>query len=197
MVIGERFAWGHLQKTAGDATLWMFRLFPGLIVHADPLDAEDKHASFAARADQIAGKLLASNMRRLPAWTLSWAQHRSRYATRPDGRPVQMNSPQQMVDVARADKRLDFLTGSGRFGVDRWLRMEQLSDDLPEFIAEFTDVAESARERIRTFAPVNALNYDHDVEHWFTAGQVKTMYGNNPHWASVEERVYGDLALID
>ena len=65
MVIGERFAWGHLQKTAGNATLGMFQLFPDLIVYADPLNVEDKHASFASRADQLDGKLLLSNMRRL------------------------------------------------------------------------------------------------------------------------------------
>ena len=84
MVIGERFAWGHLQKTAGDATLGMFHLFPDLILHADPRNVEDKHASFASRADQVEGKLLASNFRRLPAWTLSWAHHRAQYATRPN-----------------------------------------------------------------------------------------------------------------
>jgi hypothetical protein len=35
MVIGERFAWGHLQKTAGNATLGMFHLFPDLVLDAD------------------------------------------------------------------------------------------------------------------------------------------------------------------
>src|SRR4051812_34514489 len=197
MVIGERFAWGHLQKTAGDATLGMFQLFPDLIVHADPRNVEDKHASFGTRADQVDGKLLASNIRRLPAWTLSWAHHRARYVIRPDGSTAAMNSPQQMVDVPRADKRLSYLLESGRYQVDRWIRMEQLAVDFIAFISELTDLTDSDRARIAAFEPVNALSYDHEVDHWFTSAQVRQLYDNNPLWASVEERVYGDVALLD
>ena len=57
MVIGERFAWAHLQKTGGSATFAMFRLFPELIVFADPAEDRDKHSSFGAREDLIAGKV--------------------------------------------------------------------------------------------------------------------------------------------
>ena len=197
MVIGERFAWGHLQKTAGDATLGLFRLFPELVVYSDPRNVESKHASFATRAPDVEGKLLASNFRRLPDWTLSWAQHRARYATRPDGKPVPMNSPHQMAEVPRADKRLAILTDDGRYHVDRWIRMERLTDDFIAFVSELTEVSESDREQIAALGPVNALEYDHDVSHWFTPEQIRRLYRNNPLWASVEERLYGDLALLD
>jgi hypothetical protein len=197
MVIGQRFAWGHLQKTAGDATLGMFKLFPDLIVFSDPSNVEDKHASFASRADQVEGKLLASNLRRLPDWTLSWAQHRARYARRPDGSTVTMNSPRQMIEVARADTRLSHLTDEGRFQIDRWIRMERLVEDFIAFISDFTDLTDTDRARIGSFDRVNALDYDHEIEHWFTPGQVRELYARNPLWAVVEESVYGDLALID
>jgi hypothetical protein len=197
MVIGERFAWAHLQKTAGDATLGLFRLFPGLILYSDPRNVEEKHASFVARAAEIDGKLLAANFRRLPDWTLSWAQHRARYSTRPDGGPVAMNSPHQMVEVPRADTRLSILTDNGRYHIDRWMRMESLAEDFTAFISELTDVSDSDRERIASFEPVNTLEYDHDIAHWFTPEQIRLLYRNNPLWASVEERIYGDLALLD
>ena len=197
MVIGEQFAWGHLQKTAGDATLGLFRLFPELVVYSDPRNVEAKHASFATRAADVDGKLLASNFRRLPDWTLSWAQHRARYATRPDGKPVPMNSPHQMAEVPRADKRLAILTDDGRYHVDRWIRMERLTDDFIAFVSELTEVSEADREQIAAAKPVNALEYDHDVSHWFTPEQIRRLYRNNPLWASVEERLYGDLALLD
>jgi hypothetical protein len=197
VVIGERFAWGHLQKTAGDATLGLFRLFPHLIVYSDPRNVEEKHASFASRAAEIDGKLLAVNFRRLPDWTLSWAQHRARYATRPEGHPVAMNSPHQMAEVPRADKRLTILTDGNRYHIDRWIRMEHLTDDFIAFVSELTDLTEADREQVRAFERVNALEYDHDVSHWFTPEQVRRLYRNNPHWASLEERVYGDLALLD
>jgi hypothetical protein len=172
-------------------------MFPDLIVYSDPRSVEEKHASFASRAAEIDGKLLAANFRRLPDWTLSWAQHRARYASRPDGKPVAMNSPHQMVEVPRADKRLAILTGDGRYHVDRWIRMEALADDFISFISELTDVNESDREQIAAFGSVNALEYDHDVTHWFTPEQIRRLYRNNPLWASVEERLYGDLALLD
>jgi hypothetical protein len=197
MVIGERFAWGHLQKTAGDATLALFELFPDLIGYADPRNVEEKHAPFATRAADVDGKLLAANIRRLPDWTLSWAQHRARYAKRPNGRPVAMNSPHQMAEVPRADKRLSILTGDGRYKVDRWIRMENLVEDFSEFISEFTNLTDDDRDRIWKTPPINTLDYDHDIRHWFTPAQVRRLYRNNPLWASVEERIYCDLALID
>jgi len=197
VVIGEKFAWGHLQKTAGDATLGLFRLFPHLIVYSDPRNVEEKHASFASRAAEVQGKLLAANFRRLPDWTLSWAQHRSRYSTRPDGKPIAMNSPHQMVEVPRADKRLSILTDGGRYHIDRWLRMEHLADDFTAFISELTEVTSEDRERIASSDSINVLEYDHDITHWFTPEQVRRLYRNNPLWASVEERIFGDLAVID
>jgi hypothetical protein len=197
MVIGERFAWGHLQKTAGDATLGLFQLFPDLIVYATPKHVEEKHASFASRAAEVEGKLLAANLRRLPDWTLSWIQHRARRGPRPDGRPYAMKSPHQMVKVARADKRLSVLTDNGRYQVDRWIRMEHLVDDFTAFISELTDLSEEDRQRIATFGPVNAFEYDHEIAHWFTPEQVRMLYARNPVWAAIEERVYGDLALLE
>jgi hypothetical protein len=197
MVIGERFAWGHLQKTGGDATWELFRLFGDLVVFADPRNTEAKHASFAERADQVDGKLLVSNIRRLPSWTLSWAQHRARLSKRPDGSPVPMNSPRQMVEVPRADVRLAMLTGEGRYPVERWLRMEHLADDFAAFLSELREVTPDDRARIAGFARVNALEYDHEVANWFTPDHVRRLYENNPLWASVEREVYGDLLSLE
>jgi hypothetical protein len=197
MVIGERFAWGHLQKTAGDATLGLFGLFPDLIEFSDPRNTEAKHASFAERAEQVEGKLLASNIRRLPEWTISWAQHRARLGHRPDGRPVPMNSPEQMVRVPRADARLQALTGDGRYAIDRWIRMEHLVEDFVAFVSELTGLDGEALGRIEQFPRVNALAYDHEVGHWFTPERVRRLYENNPVWAAAEREAYGDLALLD
>jgi hypothetical protein len=197
MVIGEQFAWGHLQKTAGNATLGLFELFDELVVFADPRNSEAKHASFAERAAQVEGKVLAANIRRLPAWTLSWAQHRARVARRPDGSPVPMNSPEQMVRVPRADRWLAALTGTGRFTVDRWLRMEHLAEDFADFISGFTELDEAARGRIAAFPQANAISYDHEIGHWFTPERVRRLYATNPLWAATEAHVYGELQLLD
>jgi hypothetical protein len=184
MVIGERFAWCHLQKTGGDATLLMFRLLPRLVLSSDERNVQAKHALFAERESEIAGKLLACNIRRLPGWSLSRA-----------GEP--MSSPQTMAETPRADRRLAEFTDGGRFAIDRWLRMENLADDFTAFVSDLTDLTEGERRSIAGYPPVNALEYDHRVEHWFTPAQVRLMYSTNPVWAKIEERVYGSLALLD
>jgi hypothetical protein len=198
MVIGERFAWCHMQKTGGDATLLFFELIPGLIVRADPRNVQAKHASFPEREAEIRGKLLVSNIRRLPAWTLSWNQHHYQHGSvRADGTPVLMESPQQMAELPRGDRRLAHFSGDGRFPIDRWLRMEHLAEDFIAFASELADLTEENRHDIAGHPQVNALDYDHEVGHWFTPGQVRLMYESNPVWAALEERLYGDLDLLD
>jgi hypothetical protein len=198
MVIGDSFAWCHMQKTGGDATLQLFELIPGLILRADPRNVQAKHASFPERATEIGGKLLACNVRRLPAWTLSWNQHHHQHRSmRADGTPILMGSPQQMAELPRGDRRLAHFSGDGRFRIDRWLRMENLAEDFTAFASELTDLTAGNRHDIARYPPVNALDYDHEVGHWFTPAQVRLMYARNPVWAALEERLYGGLALLD
>jgi hypothetical protein len=198
MVIGERFAWCHMQKTGGDATLELFELFPRLIVRADARNVEAKHTPFAEREPDVRGKLLACNIRRLPAWMLSWDQHHSQHrVVAKDGTPVAMSSPQQMAERPRGDRRLAHFTDGGRFQIDRWLRMEHLAYDFTSLVSELTDPTDGERQSIASYPRVNALEYDHEIAHWFTPAQVRLMYANNPVWAALEERVYGNLALLD
>src|SRR5215212_3736115 len=55
MVIGERFAWAHLPKTGGTATVELFQLFPELIVHGDFEDTNEKHTRFDERPKEVEG----------------------------------------------------------------------------------------------------------------------------------------------
>jgi hypothetical protein len=192
MVIGERFAWGHLQKTGGDATLAMFHLFPHLIEFADRADTNEKHRPFSSKADQIEGKLLAANFRQLPSWTLSWMQHRVHHSNK-IGQSIPLESTERMAALPRADWRLAALTDHGRLQVDRWLKKERLVDEFLDFVSEFTDLTAQDRQRVTELGSVNALQYDHDPSHWFTNEQIDLMYRRNPLWSSVERKVYGGL----
>jgi hypothetical protein len=195
VVIGDRFAWGHLEKTGGDATLQLFEQVPELVRFADPVDAHDKHRSFAEREAEIRGKVLALNIRRMPAWILSRAQHTARHGTYPDYEPWYMVSPREMAESTDPDERLAAFTGDGRFPVDRWLRAEFLADDVLAFVSEFGDVSGQQRKAIVDLARIHGSateGYDHDVGHWFSADQVRSMYENNPAWAALERRLYGD-----
>ena len=193
MVIGERFAWAHLPKAGGSATTALFRLFPELIVFEDRDDNNDKHMLFSERAEEIDGKLLSMNLRRLPFWVLSRAQHVARWGIHPDYQPIPMDSPKKLSESGFPDTRLALFTADGRYEIDRWLRMESLADDFLAMVSEWTDVSADRERQVRELAPVNALRYDHEIDHWFTPEQIDSMYRNNPLWAELESRLYGDV----
>jgi hypothetical protein len=196
MVIGEKFAWAHLPKTGGMATADLFRLFPELIVHGDFEEDNTKHTLFSEREEMVRGKALAMNFRRLPFWVLSRAQHVARWGVYPDYRPIAMASAEELASSDWPDNRLDLFTGGGRFGIDRWLRMERLAEDFLAFVSEFTDVSEERRQAVLSVPSVNAHEYDHDLVSWFTAEQIDRMYERNPRWADVEVGLYGELTRL-
>jgi hypothetical protein len=196
VVIGDRFAWGHLEKTGGDATLELFGEVPELVRFADRMDSHDKHCPFRDRESEVHGKVLALNIRRLPAWLLSKAQHAARYGLYPDYEPWHMASPTQMTESREPDQRLGAFTDNGRFQIDRWLRTEFLGHDFLAFVSDFMEVSESSRKAIVELAHVHAAataGYDHHVDHWFSPDQVRRMYERNPAWAELERRVFGDI----
>ena len=193
MVIGKDFAWAHLPKTGGDATLSMFRMLPDLVEFADPDDSNDKHAHFHARAQRVRGKILVMNFRRLPAWALSRAQHVARRGKYPEYEPIPMPSADELAASSFPDSRLMVHTSDGWFWPDHWLRMENLADDFLNFVSELRDVSEPEREQVRALGPVNSAEYDRELANWFTPEQVQRMYVNNPSWATLEQELYCDL----
>ena len=193
MVVGERFAWAHLPKTAGMATAKLFGLFPELVLYSDPEDTNDIHTPFTERADEVQGKVLAMNFRRLPMWVLSRAQHVSRWGIHPDYKPIPMDPPEKLAKSPFPDSRIEIFTDAGRIRIDRWLRAESVTDDFLEFICEFTEVTEERRAQVREVGPVNAHDYDKDVMNWFTPELIERMYAANPRWAGLEREIYGDI----
>jgi hypothetical protein len=196
VVIGKTFAWGHLPKTGGDATAEMFRVFGDLVEFEDPPDSDDKHTLFRDRAKQVAGKRLLLNFRRLPEWVLSRAHHVNRYGLAPEYKPLPMDSPQQLAESSFPDYRLATFTDSGSLEIDTWLRIDTLPEDFLAFVSELRDVTDEERTRVIELGRVNEGNYDRELSHWFTAEQMRTLYGSNPTWAAIEERLYGNLVAI-
>jgi hypothetical protein len=196
MVIGERFAWAHLPKTGGMATERMFRLFGPLVVFADPDNTDEKHATFRARRRMLNDKLLAMNLRRLPFWVLSRAQYVSREGIWPDYEPIPMAPAQELAESSFPDSRIHLYTDDGRFAIQRWMRTEFLAEDFLRFVSEFTDVSDEQRAGVLSLGEVNSQDYDHRLETWFTAEQVRTMYERNPAWTAIEEELYGEVVEL-
>jgi hypothetical protein len=195
MVIGEKFAWAHLPKTGGMATEQLFRIFDELIVFADRPHTNDMHVTFSAREGQVRGKQLAMNVRRLPSWVLSRAQHVARCGIWPDYKPMPMQSPEVLAESSFPDSRMLLYTSNGRFRIEHWLKMETLADDFLAFIAKFVDVTDDQRGRVVEMGRVNAHDYEHELSRWFTPKQIATMYARNPAWTAVEREVYGGLLI--
>jgi hypothetical protein len=194
VVIGQRFAWAHFPKTGGDTTYHLFAVVKGLVVQADEPRSPAKHARFPERAEDVRGKLLVMNTRRLPAWCLSYAHHRIRDT---GGRgPVDPRAVAAIVDEIRPDGKLRGFTGDGLFPVDRWLRTEHLVDDFLDFAASVGNVSGRARRRAIAIAPANTNRYERSWERWFTPAQLGELYERNPLWAAVERAVYGDLVTL-
>jgi hypothetical protein len=197
MVIGERFSWAHIPKTGGTATLNMFWLFPDLVEFADPIDSDGQHLTFRDRWDRSEGKLLLLNLRRLPTWVLSRAHHVSRLGVSPGFERKPVPPPDELARSSLPDERLSLYTDSGGLRIDRWFRMESLTDDFLSFVSELRDVDELERRHVTELGAMNALDYDHELAGWFDRGQLETLYGNNPVWRDLEQRLYGGLQLLD
>lgn len=77
--------------------------------------------------------------------------------------------------------------------IDRWLRQEHLAEDFLAVLGLYTTFTEEELRRIRALGPVNAYEYEHEVERWFSADDLAALYEANPQWAAVEASVYGSL----
>lgn len=195
MVIGRRFAWAHLPKTAGDATLVMFRAVPGLVQFADPVDSNDKHMPFFGREREVTGKLLVMNMRRLPEWALSGAWHRARHGVFPDYRPGPLESWEETTSRTDADDLLRWMTDHGRFEVGRWLRTECLTDDVLALLQELGELTDQTRSAVVAVGRVNQGDYPRELAEEVTGAQLARLYELNPVWAGIERQLYGALPI--
>jgi hypothetical protein len=195
VVIGRRFAWAHLPKTAGDATCRMLSAVPGLVQFADPPESNDKHMPFFGRESEVTGKLLAMNIRRLPAWALSGAQHKARHGVYPDYRPTPLETFDEITSRTDADDLLRWMTDHGRFRIDRWLRTERLEDDVLALLDGLGELTPEARAGVIAVGRVNVGGYAPDLVAQFTPEQIERVYAVNPDWAAIERQVYGGLPI--
>lgn len=198
MIVSESFVWAHIPKTGGDATAAMLRAVPRLVVMADDPGDHAKHLSLDLRRGSIGGKLLVANLRRLPAWALSYARHGERFGFWPDYEPLPRRSAEAVAHESVADEWLAEIVGPYR--IDRWLRQEHLVDDLVRFLTEVAGLTEAEERAIRSVGRVNdhrprlQLRRRDSPRRFFTPSQVAMLYERNPAWAALERAVYASAA---
>ncbi|MEZ5156472.1 MAG: hypothetical protein R2718_10225 [Solirubrobacterales bacterium] len=194
MVITDRFAWAHLPKAAGDATAAMFAAVPGLVRYQTPIDSNHKHDGFWVHAEAIGDRTRVMNLRRLPSWILSAANHKARSGLYPDYKPLPMPSVEEMADETDPAHLLRWMTGPD-LPVERWLRAETLASDVEQLLLDVGVAAADAAAAVRS-VPWTGNDYDHDVASIFTPGQISNMYERNPDWATAEIEAYGDILSV-
>lgn len=188
MVIGPRFAIGHIGKTAGDAVKQIVQSLglPGVVTIS--VESPRKHWTFRQWGGDLQGRELSLSVRRLPAFLLSQFHHRYR-----DGRLPGPPTAEQMCRDYGADFYLRLYTEEGRLHIDHWLRSESIRDDLTLLLERYFSLTEQQRACIQS-APTKApMSYNHDWRTVFEPCHLQTMYRENPLWAGMERRVYGSL----
>ena len=191
MVIGEKFAYGHIPKTGGDAVHAWLALVDGL--HVDSLDEARKHQFFWER--DIRKDLYVLSIRRLPFWALSYLHElafhptAARHYDLPPGDTVR---PEHAFALT-PDEYLQQHQRGGRV-IGEWLRMEHLFDDTVRFIEDYIQpVTPELYRRLSAVTTKGQRGYNHDIHRFFKPRQIARLYARNPVWAAVEEGVYGDL----
>ena len=193
MVVTKTFVWAHLGKAGGDTVAAVLSLFPEIMEYADDVDSREKHARFADRPELVAGRQRVLCIRRLPSWQLSYSVHKSRYGGAPDYRPRPMDSRETMITAGVPDRHLNRFVEGGRAWPDRWLRVENLIDDLLGLLEEHhVEVTPKKLKKIRAIRPQNVgYNYERSVSSWFTDEMISRMYAHNPVWHQAEQLAYG------
>lgn len=191
MVIGRGFAWGHIPKTGGDATMKLFSVVPDIVIAMDARQDPRKHDPFEARHVFVPRFIL--NIRRLPAWLLSLMWQRHLYGkTR-----MPVMSPNELASWGVADEMIANFTDRGRLKVPMWLRMEHLRQDFLGFVRTLRPVTASEERAILTVRTKPPIWYDHNIVNYFSDEHLRRMYSSNPRWAEVEERAYGFIPNLD
>ena len=199
MIIGKKFIWMHFPKCAGTFTENLLKKHflddPG--VNFDKIDPTNIiwHQNIAQREKRtqtdLSDKAVICNFRRLPTWILS----RVNYETARSGFvvPREMLIHGRFLEMNRnesyADKVLEKFTERT---VHYWIRVEYLEADFIKAFGNFLDVGScihSSDFRERTNATEQVLN----PVQWFTDDELKTIYGSNPRWSSLEKDLYGAL----
>lgn len=212
MIIGKEFVWGHFGKTGGDSVRNMFRCVPKKeILFADPNSSRKKHRRFSdierdLGVDLGVGKKKIMNIRRLSSWALSFANHMNYTYNIPIDKEIMINGMVMRKEVWRDPDHVDilpvkqekidhilekFMSGN----IDHWLRTENLADDFIKLFSNFFHISFLQRSIIRRTRSNRCKYYPFNRRDFFSKDEIAEMYRNCPLWASIEKKIYGNLAV--
>ena len=198
MIVGTDWIWLHFPKCGGSsaAELLTQNFAHDKATVFDRIDPEQViwHENIPTRQQRdphfrCEGKRIVTIARRLPDWILSRVHFE---ASRP---PHHIATRAMIVKGEFHENHGSTNTCEDQFqyfnqpSVDFWVRLENMHQDFERFFAKpLTPLTERLNE--------NNINYVKDRQFWITQDELRYLYRNNPGWAAMERKVYGNL-LVD
>ncbi len=206
MVICNEFIWLHIPKTAGDATLAMFKLLDHEWAVIDPNTDPEKHGTLAdahARVRESAQLPVIANLRRLPELVLSYFFHMQRHRAdevfangRSFGQMDFGEFSRYLVEHPETHSYDNVIEGFvGDRAVDHWIRVSDLSASFVEIIGSIISLDETVCEQLLSVR-ANVGTYDkRSITDWYSREDIEALYRNAPRWREAELKTYGDLMV--
>ncbi len=185
MMIGTNWAYGHIPKTAGDATaVYLPLLAPGC--QQDSTTDPRKHDPFRLRDESHGKQFYLLGIRRLPEWTWSLMHE---FNVHPELLRMHgvANAASKEFALSRpfADEYL--LSMSMSVTISHWIRQECLLDDLVSFVDRHVrPVSREERAKLRGLPTKPGRSKGNP----FTEAEIQKLRDRNPHWSRVEEVMY-------
>lgn len=210
MVVGERFVWGHFGKTGGDSVHEMFGVISRHVIYKDAIHMPEKHVNFYKNEERLGYDLThlrkrIMNIRRLPSWMLSFANHKYRSNSVPIMKEALLtgtvlfekdgdDSAENGVGVGYREVKVDVMLEEFMCDrIDYWLRTEYLAEDFIRVMSEFVLISAFEREKISRIRINVSLDYNKDIAVNFSPGELELIYRHCPIWAKIEKQTYGNI----
>ncbi|MBF0122416.1 MAG: hypothetical protein HQL21_03270 [Candidatus Omnitrophica bacterium] len=183
--------------------------FNDILLAHDTTDP-NKHKSFLHYPELCKDRKKILNIRRLPVWLVSWWHHsyRSGYIESIDREKI-VEGLAPLKGRVLADHELKQRAETKLGGIDYWLRTESLAEDFIRVMKDFILISEEKQVQIRKikenqgrhlseqhgndFLGHKYIDAESALQKFFTLKEVKNIYDQNPFWADVENKIYGNL----
>jgi hypothetical protein len=199
MIIGQNFIWLHFPKCAGTFTenLLKANFSNDSTVMFDKLDPQNViwHQNVGQREKKInqdlSGKNVICNFRRLPSWILSRANYESSRSGFTAPRELILKG--QFFDNLGKISTADFVLAKyTEREVQHWIRVEYLNTDFYSAFSHYLDVGIICSLEVFT----NKINKSIPTgDQHFNQEEIRGLYQSNPLWTSLESRLYGNLLV--
>lgn len=211
MIIGEKFVWTHLGKTAGNSVKEMFDVIDRCYTFADDISDIKKHYNFRIireKRENIDGKKRILNIRPLPEWIISYVMHKKTYENIDFYMEEILNGQLRIKphfyddnEKLQQHQQIKFITPDAMMNqfepedVDYWLRTTHLTEDFVRVMSNFTQINLSENVKIHNIRSNVNIKNTFKPHNFFTKANIEQLYDKCPIWTKYEKQVFGSLAV--